>query len=281
MIISLIKTGKLRFKPVLKTTTLLVVLFLWILHPSINASETTIRQESNMIALRKANERGMSNISWLKSAFTFSFADYYDAKHTGFRALRVINEDKIKGGKGFDSHPHKNMEIITYVIDGAIQHKDSIGNTSIIRPGEVQRMRAGTGVVHSEYNHEKEKETHLYQIWITPIKNGSKPSYEQKSFETAFNQHKMVLVISQDGRDGSIHIDQDADLYVSRFSKGEKTQFTIKPNRYVWIQMIKGKMTVNGQEMMAGDGLSTKDGKSWILDFTGLEDGEFMLFDLA
>lgn len=238
------------------------------------------KQETGMLLIRKAEERGKGDISWLKSAFTFSFADYYDLKHMGFRTLRVMNEDWIKGGKGFAPHSHENMEIITYVMEGALQHKDSMGNTSIIRQGEVQRMSAGKGVVHSEYNYEKDRETHLYQIWILPRTKSAKPSYDQKSFENDLKTKKMVLVVSQDAKEGSIGIDQDANLYLSRLSKGEDHTFEVQSNRYVWIQMIKGSMRVNNQEVNPGDGLSLHSKKLMTLNFNASKDSEFMLFDL-
>jgi redox-sensitive bicupin YhaK (pirin superfamily) len=251
-----------------------------LIYSPLMAADNMQKKEAHMLLVRKAVERGFSERSWLKSAFTFSFSDYYDPKYMGFRSLRVINEDFIKGGAGFDSHPHNDMEIITYVIKGALQHKDSMGNTSIIRPGEVQRMTAGTGIVHSEYNYEKDSDTHLYQIWITPSKKDSKPSYAQKSFENELKNNKLVLVISKNAREGSIAIDQDADLYLSRLSKGESISFDVQPGRYVWLQMVKGKMKVNNEELSAGDGLNTS-GKAITLNFSALEDGEFMLFDLS
>lgn len=259
------------------------------IHAGSNPKQTVQlqKQESPMLLIRKADERGSSEHGWLKSAFTFSFADYYDPKFMNFRTLRVINEDIIKGGKGFDSHPHDNMEIITYVMSGALQHKDSMGNTSIIRPGEVQRMSAGTGIVHSEYNYEKDKETHLYQIWIVPSKKGIKPSYAQKSFEDKLKTNQLVLVVSQNAREGSIGIEQDADLYLAKLEKDGSLNFAVRPNRHIWVQMIKGTMTVNGQEISAGDGLNTgSDNRNpaaenpTVLSFLAKENAEFMLFDL-
>lgn len=232
---------------------------------------------NRMVSLRKASERGLSKNSWLVSRHTFSFAEYHDPKHTSFRSLRVINEDKIQGGSGFDSHPHQNMEIVSYVMEGALRHKDSMGNEMIIRPNEVQRMSAGTGVIHSEYNHEKNKETHLYQIWITPKNRGMQPSYAQKSFENELKKNKLTLVVSNTGREGSITIDQDVDIYISRLKQGEALEFKSKVNRYQWIQMVKGKMSVNGIEVSAGDGVSNEGTP---LNFNSKENSEFIVFDL-
>lgn len=238
-------------------------------------------KEKNVITLRKASDRGHGNHSWLKSDFTFSFADYFDPNFTGFRTLKVINEDKIKGGYGFAPHSHKDMEIITYVIQGALQHKDSMGNTSIIRAGEVQRMRAGKGVVHSEYNYEKNQDTHLYQIWITPNKKSNEPSYVQKSFAADLKSKKLVLVVSKTGRNESLDIDQDADIYLSHLTKGESLSYRIQPERYIWVQMVKGKMKMNGYELSSGDGISIQVEKNDSLQFKALEEGEFLLFDLG
>jgi len=234
--------------------------------------------DHSMISIRKANERGLGKRSWLTSHHTFSFANYYDPKHMGYKNLRVINEDIIQGGHGFDSHSHENMEIISYVIEGALQHKDSTGNETIIRPNEIQRMSAGSGVTHSEYNLAADKETHFYQIWITPKKRGTQPSYAQKSFAKELNKNKLTLVVSNTGREGSISIDQDVDIYVSRLKKGDLLEFKSRQNRHLWVQMVKGKMSVNGLEISAGDGLSTEGHHP--LNFNSHEHSEFILFDL-
>jgi redox-sensitive bicupin YhaK (pirin superfamily) len=232
-----------------------------------------------MLQLRKSEERGNAHLGWLKSKHTFSFANYHDPKHMGFRSLRVINEDRIEGGSGFGSHPHQDMEIISYVVKGALEHKDSMGTKAIIRPGEVQRMTAGTGVVHSEYNADPENETHFFQIWIIPKKRGSAPGYGQKSFEAELNTQKMVLVISESGRDDSLSIEQDADLYLSRLKNEDEVEFKLKPNRGAWIQVVHGKLNVNGTEVSAGDAISFENAE--LLKFKSLEKSEFMLFDLA
>lgn len=232
-----------------------------------------------MLQLRKSEERGNANHGWLKSLHTFSFAGYYDPKHMGFRALRVINEDRIEGGTGFGAHPHRDMEIISYVVKGALEHKDSMGTKAIIRPGEVQRMSAGTGVTHSEYNALPEEETHFFQIWIQPNKMGVAPGYGQKSFEEDLNSKKMVLVVSQDARDGSIGIKQDADLYISRLKKDDFVDFKLRANRGAWVQVVKGQLNVNGKELSTGDALSFENEE--LLTLKALDNSEFMLFDLA
>lgn len=232
-----------------------------------------------MEQLRKSGERGDANHGWLKSKHTFSFADYYDQKHMGFRTLRVINEDRIDGGTGFGSHPHRDMEIISYVVSGALEHKDSMGTTAVIRPGEVQKMSAGTGVVHSEHNAIPNEVTHFFQIWIVPESKGGTPGYGQKSFERDLNSKKLVLVVSKDARDGSLSIKQDVDLYISRLKKNDDLEYKIRPKRGIWLQMVKGKVLVNGKELLTGDAFSF-EGES-PLTIKALDESEFMLFDLA
>lgn len=232
-----------------------------------------------MLQVRKSEERGIGSHGWLNSHHTFSFANYYDPKFLNFRSLRVINEDRIDGGTGFGAHPHNNMEIISYVVSGALEHSDSIGTKAVIRPGEVQKMSAGTGVVHSEYNKMESEQTHFFQIWITPKEAGGSPSYGQKSFEKELNEKKLVLVISESGRDGSIEIKQDADLYISRLKSGESIEFKIRSGRGVWAQVVKGHIYVNGVEFHTGDGFSDNDQE--LLKISAMADSEFMLFDLA
>lgn len=232
-----------------------------------------------MLQLRKSQDRGIANHGWLKSKHTFSFADYYDPEHMGFRSLRVINEDRIDGGTGFGAHPHQNMEIISYVVKGALEHKDSMGTKAIIKPGEVQRMSAGTGVVHSEYNANPDSETHFFQIWIQPKTRGGEPGYGQKSFESDLNSKKLVLVVSPDGRDSSISIKQDADIYISRLQAGDDLEFKVRPTRGAWVQVVHGNLTVNGKDLATGDALSFQDEE--LLKFKANDKSEFILFDLA
>ena len=232
-----------------------------------------------MFEILKSENRGNADHGWLKSRHTFSFADYYSPQYMGFRNLRVINEDRIAGGTGFGKHGHKDMEIISYVVSGALYHEDSTGNKAVIRPGEVQRMSAGTGVMHSENNQDKEKEAHFFQIWVTPNKTGAPFSYGQKSFEDDIKNKELVLVISENGRDGSISINQDADLYISNLKKDKQVDFNIKSGRGVWIQMIRGSLDVNGETILTGDGLRTSTEQ--LLKIKAQSDSEFMLFDLA
>lgn len=240
------------------------------------------KKEQVMISIRKANERGLSQNSWLKSFHTFSFSDYYDPKFMGFRTLRVINEDTVQAGKGFDSHPHKDMEIITYVINGSLEHQDSMGNKTIINPGEVQRMSAGAGVIHSEYNNENDTHTHFYQIWITPKIKGGVPSYDQKSFAEALNKKNMVLVGSENGREGSIPIKQDANIYLAKISRGEVLDYQQKDKRHLWVQIIKGKIKVGDYELSASDAFSSNaSNDSSLLKIQAEDEAELMIFDLG
>jgi redox-sensitive bicupin YhaK (pirin superfamily) len=248
----------------------------WILR---NLKIATLENGDIMLQLRKSEERGFADHGWLKSRHTFSFAEYYDPKHMGFKSLRVINEDRIDGGTGFGTHPHKDMEIISYVVKGGLEHKDSMGTKAVILPGEVQRMSAGSGVAHSENNHLPDQQSHFFQIWIMPNQKGGTPGYGQKSFEKDLNSKKMVLVVSQDGRDGSIEIKQDADLYISRLKKGDNLEFSVRPNRGVWVQVLKGQLTVNNKEVSSGDAVSLTEEN--LLKVTASEDSELMLFDLV
>ncbi len=231
-----------------------------------------------MITIRKSSQRGAANHGWLKSFHTFSFADYYDPAHMHFGNLRVINEDYIAGGAGFGKHPHNNMEIITYVISGSLSHEDSMGTSSTILPGEVQIMSAGTGVFHSEFNHEKNRETHLLQIWIMPKVREIAPRYDQKSFTEDFKKSDFVLVVSGSGRDGSIQINQDAEIFVGKFLAGKNFDFAIKKDRKIWIQIVSGKISVNGAELEKGDAAAiTAEEK---IQISAKENSEFLLFDL-
>lgn len=231
-----------------------------------------------MITLRKANDRGLANHGWLNSNHTFSFAEYYDPNHMGYSVLRVINEDRINGGTGFGAHGHRDMEIISYVIDGALEHKDSMGTKAVIKPGEIQRMSAGTGVRHSEFNHLQDKETHFLQIWIMPEKEGIEPSYAQKSFSNDFGCSDVVLVASKSGKNGSITINQDVDMYAAKTQDaGEKTLKTYK-HRHTWVQVVRGEVKVEGETLTAGDGAAVDNVEAVKLQWS--KDSEFLIFDL-
>lgn len=227
--------------------------------------------------LRPSNARGQADFGWLKSKHTFSFGEYFDPSYIGFGALRVINEDRVVGSAGFPTHPHKNMEIISYVVSGALEHKDSIGTGSVIRPGELQRMSAGTGIAHSEYNHSETDPVHFLQIWIVPEKDGLAPSYEQKDFSDRVDS--LRLMGSRDGRDGSVTIHQDVDLYGSLLTADKSVTHDIQADRKVWIQVVKGTVSANGQTLSAGDGLGILDAGP--LTVAASENAEFLLFDLA
>jgi redox-sensitive bicupin YhaK (pirin superfamily) len=231
-----------------------------------------------MLFKRPSLERGHANQGWLDSYFTFSFAEYFDPKHHGFSVLRVINEDRIQGGSGFGTHPHKDMEIITYVMEGAIEHKDSLGQSTVIYPGEVQRMTAGSGIAHSEFNHFKDQVSHLLQIWIFPKVNGLKPGYEQKSFKDQFASQEFTLVASQSGKAGSLMIHQDVELHVACLGKGKAVDFPIRTERSYWIQICKGQVSINGEAFHEGDGLGITNEKA--LKFATRDGVEFLLFDL-
>jgi len=232
-----------------------------------------------MITIRKSDDRGHANHGWLDTRFTFSFADYYDPKHIHFRTLRVMNDDRIAGGGGFPTHPHRDMEIVTYVLDGALAHKDSMGNGSVIRPGDVQYMSAGTGVAHSEFNASDLETAHLYQIWMFPDKKDYEPIYDQKYFSEADKRGKLRLVASPDGRDGSVKIRQDNELYATVLARGESVQHALKPDRHAYVQVARGSVTLNGKELKTGDGAAVSAEKS--VELTGVDDAEVLLFDLA
>lgn len=231
-----------------------------------------------MIALRKSAERGYADHGWLKSFHTFSFAGYYDPEHMGYGPLRVINEDRVDPGEGFGKHPHRDMEIISYVLDGELEHKDSIGTGSVIRPGDVQRMSAGTGVTHSEYNPSPKNPVHFLQIWIEPAERGIKPSYEQKFFAPEDKRGKLRLVASPDARDGSVKIHQDAYLYATLVDGDEAVSHTLAEGRKAYVHVARGSVTVNGQALRAGDALRV-DSESNIEIGEG-RNAEVLLFDL-
>ncbi|WP_312282909.1 MULTISPECIES: pirin family protein [Pseudescherichia] len=228
-----------------------------------------------MIFLRKANERGHANHGWLDSWHTFSFANYYDTNFMGFSALRVINDDMIDAGQGFGTHPHKDMEILTYVLEGAVEHEDSMGNKEQVPAGEFQIMSAGTGVRHSEYNPSKTAPLHLYQIWIIPEKTGIAPRYEQRRFDAA---HGRQLVLSPDARDGSLKVNQDMELSRWALSQDEQGDYQITAGRKVWIQVVKGSVSVNGTTATTADGLAIWDEQA--LSIHADSDSEILLFDL-
>jgi redox-sensitive bicupin YhaK (pirin superfamily) len=232
-----------------------------------------------MITLRRANERGGGDFGWLNTKHTFSFSDYYDTRWMGFRSLRVINEDYVAPASGFPTHPHSDMEIITYVLEGQLEHKDSLGTGSVILPGDGQRMTAGRGIRHSEYNPSKAEPVHLYQIWILPEKKSLEPSYEQKAFPAEEKQGKLRLIASRDAKDGSVKINQDARLYVTLLKPGEEVEHKFAKNRHGWLQVAKGSVELNGQKLEQGDGAAVSDEPS--VTIKGAKDSEVLLFDLA
>lgn len=231
-----------------------------------------------MITLRPSEARGHGKLDWLDSYFSFSFSHYYDPAHMNFSNLQVINEDYIAPGQGFATHGHKDMEIVTYVLEGELEHKDSIGNGSIIRPGDVQRMSAGTGILHSEFNPSPDQPVHLLQIWITPNQFGVEPSYEQKFFSPEDKQGQLRLVASPDGRNGSVTIHQDACIYASVLGQGETVSYSLS-NRRAWLQIIRGNLTLNGKTLKTGDGAGINEEQAITCTGQG-EATEFLLFDL-
>ena len=232
-----------------------------------------------MLTKRPARERGHADHGWLDTWHTFSFARYYDPGHMGFRSLRVINDDTVAPGAGFGTHPHDNMEIVTYVLDGALEHEDSMGTGSVLRPGDVQRLSAGTGVTHSEFNHSPDEPLRLLQIWLLPAARGIEPGYEEKTFPAAEKRGRLRLIVSPDGRDGSLTIHQDASIYASVLEKGETAALDLAPGRHAWVQVASGAVAVNGLELAPGDGLAAGDEPR--LEFTGRRGAEFLVFDLA
>lgn len=232
-----------------------------------------------MITIRKANDRGHFNFGWLDTYHTFSFDRYYDPNYMGFRTLRVINEDRVQPDHGFPTHSHRDMEIITYILEGALEHRDSMGNSSIIRPGDVQRMSAGTGVSHSEANPSRTDPVHLLQIWILPERTGLNTSYEQKFFAEDEKRDKLGLVASRDGSNGSVTVHQDVSLYASLLNNGSEVTYQMQPKRYAWLQVARGAVTVNGLDLAQGDGAAIREEAKLII--AGKEQSEVLLFDLA
>jgi redox-sensitive bicupin YhaK (pirin superfamily) len=232
-----------------------------------------------MITVRKANERGHAEHGWLDSRHTFSFADYYDPKHMGFRALRVINEDRVAPGAGFGRHSHRDMEIVSYVLDGGLEHRDSMGTGAVIRPGDVQRMSAGTGVVHSEYNASRQAPVHFLQIWIQPDQHGIAPSYEQKTFSQAEKAGRLRLVASPDGSDGSVSLHADARLFAGVLAAGDVVEHALAPGRAAWVHVVRGGARVNGVALAAGDAVALSEERTVRIE--GIDGGEVLVFDLA
>ena len=232
-----------------------------------------------MIRIRPAQERGRTRIGWLDSWHSFSFGDYYDPDHEQFRALRVMNDDIIAGGGGFGTHPHRDMEIVTYVLDGSLTHRDSLGTTGTIGPGEWQRMSAGTGIYHSEFNAAPTEPVHLYQIWLLPARRGLTPSYEQKRIDPAETPGRWRTIASPDGRDGGLTIHQDAVLTAAVLADGQELTAALAPGRHAWLQVLRGKVTLNGQALSAGDGAAVSEEQA--LTLRGNGSAEVLLFDLA
>ena len=232
-----------------------------------------------MITIRPRDQRGTAKIGWLDSKHTFSFGHYYDPAQMGFRALRVINEDRVIPGAGFPTHGHRDMEIISYVLEGALAHEDSTGTAATIRPGEVQRMTAGTGVRHSEFNASDKEAVHFLQIWILPEQEGLAPGYEQRAFSEEEKRGKLRLVASRDGRDGSVTVHQDVALYATLLGAGDKVSYDLKPGRHAWVQVARGQATLNGELLKEGDGAAIE--KVERIELQGATDSEVLLFDLA
>ena len=239
---------------------------------------TAIHRLTPTISVRRAGDRGRSDLGWLDSRHTFSFGDYYDPRHLGFRALRVINDDRVTPGAGFPSHPHRDMEIISCVLEGQLEHQDSMGNGSVIRPGEVQRMTAGTGIVHSEYNHSRSEPVRFLQIWILPARKGLEPSYEQRLFPADERRKRLRLVASPDGRQGSVVVHQDVFLYTTLLGPGDRIRHSLAPDRHAYLQVARGTLEVGGTELCEGDGLAVSSLAT--IDLVGIENAEVLLFDL-
>jgi redox-sensitive bicupin YhaK (pirin superfamily) len=231
-----------------------------------------------MLKVRKSNERGKADYGWLNAKYSFSFASYFEAAHVGISDLLVMNEDTIAPAKGFDVHPHKDMEIITYVIEGAIEHKDSMGYHGVVGPGEIQYISSGTGITHSEFNHLTVKETKLIQIWIKPDKKGHSPKYGQASFKDRLKQNELCLIVSGDGRDDSVKINQDVSLYTAKYEAGLERSYDFEDGRVGWLQVISGKLKVNGLDLDSGDGVSILDLNQ--VNIHALVETNFLLFDL-
>ena len=232
-----------------------------------------------MITVRRAAERGRSDLGWLDSRHTFSFGDYHDERFMGFRDLRVINDDRVRASRGFGTHAHRDMEIVSYVLEGALEHRDSLGTGSVIRPHEVQRMSAGRGVTHSEFNASEHDDVHFLQIWILPAERGLPPSYEQRPFPPEQKRGRLRLVGAPDGRDGAVTVHQDVAIYATLLDPGQRVEHRLASGRHAWVQVASGEVTVNGQSLVAGDGAAVSDEAA--LDLTARSDAEVLVFDLA
>ena len=232
-----------------------------------------------MINVRRSAERGHFDHGWLETYHTFSFADYIDRKHVGFRSLRVINEDRVAPGQGFGMHPHKDMEILTFVLSGELEHRDNLGNGEVIRPGEVQYMAAGTGILHSEFNPSKTQPVHLMQIWIRPDRNGVEPRYEQRPFPALSDSGALTLLAAPDGRESSIKINQDARMYAASLNEGQRIEHALAEGRGAWVQVLSGALSIDGTRLDAGDGAAITDQKK--LNIDAAKQSEILLFDLA
>jgi len=244
-----------------------------------SSGRTTL--ENEMLTIRRAAERGMNDVGWLKSAHTFSFGNYHDPAHQGFRTLRVINDDHIAPGTGFGTHPHRDMEIVTYVLAGAVAHQDSTGGRGVIGRGEVQRMTAGRGIAHSEYNASETEPLHLLQIWLFPERTGLEPGYEQKAFSEDEKRNRLRLIASPEARDGALKIHQDVDLWAAILEPGSGLTHNLRPGRHAWVQVATGSLTLNGQALEAGDGVAISDETVLELRGSAGEPAEILLFDLA
>jgi redox-sensitive bicupin YhaK (pirin superfamily) len=233
------------------------------------------------LTIRRADERGHADHGWLDTRHTFSFADFHDPRHMGFRSLRVINEDRVQPGRGFGTHGHRDMEIVSYVLEGALQHKDSMGTGSVIRPGDVQRMSAGTGVLHSEFNASHSEVVHFLQIWLLPAKAGLAPGYEQKTFGEAEKRGRLRLIASPDGADGSVTVHSPAKLYASALAPGETVEHAVAAGRHAWVQVVRGSVRAGDEVLTAGDGASTSDAGPLAIEGGAGAGGEFLVFDLG
>jgi redox-sensitive bicupin YhaK (pirin superfamily) len=232
-----------------------------------------------VIRIRRSEERGLARHGWLESRFSFSFADYHDPRLMGFRALRAINEDRVQPGQGFGAHSHRDMEILTWVLEGALEHADSLGSRSVIRPGELQRMSAGTGVTHSEYNASRTQPVHFLQIWILPDRERLEPSYQQREFPRQDRRDRLQLAASRDGRDGSLQVHQDAELYLAELAPGARVQHRLRSDRHAWVQIARGSALLGGATLDAGDGAAISEQTQ--LELVGKAASELLLFDLA